>query len=237
MVDENVLVRATLSAGISTEAVYRLVTRMMDDEGIRGGVVLDVGCGAGQLWPYLTDRFQRYIGADVVRYESYPASLEFVPIDTVTGTLQIADRSGDVVVSAETIEHVENPRAFVREMVRVCKPGGWILITTPNQLSALSKLTLLWKNQFNSFQDGNYPAHLTALLESDLRRILTEASVPVRRVDYSCEGRIPGTARHWPEVATRLFPQLLSDNIGILGRRPENQPRVLGADFVERDYR
>ncbi len=49
-----------------------------------------------------------------------------------------------------------------------------MIVTTPNQLSLLSKLTLVLKNEFNAFQAGSYPAHLTALLEADLRRIGVE---------------------------------------------------------------
>ena len=45
-------------------------------------------------------------------------------------------------------------------------------MTTPNQLSLLSKMTLLFRGQFNAFQEGPglYPAHRTALLEIDLLR-------------------------------------------------------------------
>ena len=53
----------------------------------------------------------------------------------------------DLVVCAETIEHLENPRAVFRELTRVARRDGWIIVTTPNQLSLLSKLTLVVKNQ------------------------------------------------------------------------------------------
>ena len=54
----------------------------------------------------------------------------------------------------ETIEHLENPRAFVRKLVRLAKPGGWVVVTTPNQRSLLSLLTLMTKGKFSHFQDG-----------------------------------------------------------------------------------
>ena len=78
------------------------------------------------------------------------------------------------------------------------------MVTTPNQLSLLSKLTLVLKNQFNAFQDSSYPAHLTALLEIDLRRIATECGLADVAIAYSQQGRIPGTARHYPSVFSRF---------------------------------
>jgi 2-polyprenyl-3-methyl-5-hydroxy-6-metoxy-1,4-benzoquinol methylase len=121
----------------------------------------------------------------------------------------------------ETIEHLENPRAFVRELARLAKPGGTVLVTTPNQLSLLSKLTLLTRNQFNAFQEapGLYPAHITALLEVDLRRIARETGLEGVEVHYSGFGRIPFTARHWPRP---LQGRAFSDNVALLARRPRS---------------
>jgi hypothetical protein len=124
-----------------------------------------------------------------------------------------------MVVAAETIEHLENPRAFVRELTRLARPGGWVVVTTPNQLSLLSKLTLVLKNEFNAFQSGSYPAHLTALLEADLRRIGAECGWAEATVMYTYRGRIPGTAHPWPRWLSRTFPRALSDNVLIIGRR------------------
>ncbi len=124
-----------------------------------------------------------------------------------------------MVSSLETIEHLENPRRFVRELVRVLKPGGRIFISTPNQLSLLSKLTLVVKNEFNAFQEaaGLYPAHLTALLETDLTRMARECSLEEIEIHYTNQGRIPSRARSWPSFCRgRLF----SDNVILAARKP-----------------
>jgi ubiquinone/menaquinone biosynthesis C-methylase UbiE len=46
--------------------------------------------------------------------------------------LAFADESFDLVVSCETIEHLPDPWAALREMYRVTRPGGQLFLTTPN---------------------------------------------------------------------------------------------------------
>ena len=166
----------------------------------------------------LDGRFVRYVGADVVRYEGFPADGEFHPVDTATGRVQLDDGVGDVVAAVETIEHVENPRAFARELTRLCRPGQWVVVTTPNQLSLLSKLTLVLRQEFNAFRASSYPAHLTALLEVDLRRIAGECGWTEVTIRYTGDGRIPGTSRHYPRWLSRLLPRALSDNVALVAR-------------------
>ena len=106
-----------------------------------------------------------------------------------------------------------DPRALVRQLVRLAKPGGWGLLTTPNQRSVLSLVTLLLKGQFSAFQDTDYPAHITALLESDLRRIGGELGLTDAAIKYTGRGRLPLTSWHYPRALTALLPRALSDNL------------------------
>lgn len=216
--------RARQSKGISADPIYRAVTTALADRHPAGGTLIDVGCGAGNLWGHVRERFARYVGADVVRYDGFPADAEFHHIDLDTGRVALPDGAGDVVAAVETIEHLENPRSFARELTRLCRPGGWVVVTTPNQLSLLSKLTLVLKNEFNAFRAGSYPAHLTALLEVDLRRIAAECGLTDVAVRYTGSGRIPGTAAHYPGWLSRTFPRNLSDNVLLIARNPVQRP-------------
>ena len=210
--------RARLSLGTSDEAIYRMVASSLVARHPGGGVLLDVGCGTGRLWPFVADRFARYAGADLVHYEGFPSAGEFHRVELDTGRVPLPDGWADVVVAVETIEHLENPRAFARELVRLAKPGGWVAVTTPNQLSLLSKLGLLLRNEFPHFRGANYPAHLTALLEIDLRRIAAECGLADVAVAYSGRGRMPGVRWHWPGFLSRLARRALSDNVLVIGR-------------------
>jgi SAM-dependent methyltransferase len=210
--------RARATLGSSDEAIYRLVARVVRERRQGGGTLIDVGCGTGNLWKFVGAEFDRYLGADVVLYEGFPSAGEFCQVDLDNGRVPLPDGAADVVASVETIEHVENPRALVREITRLARPGGLVIVTTPNQLSLLSKLSLVLKNRFSAFADGPglYPAHITALLEIDLVRIARECGLEPR-IYYTDCGRIPGTARHWPR---RLRGRAFSDNVLIVAEKP-----------------
>jgi 2-polyprenyl-3-methyl-5-hydroxy-6-metoxy-1,4-benzoquinol methylase len=210
--------RARLSGGTSHPGIYAAVRDLL--RGSRAGQLLDVGCGQGLLWSYVRDVCDGYIGVDAITYEGFPREGRLIAAD-LERPLPLRDGVADVVASVETIEHLENPRAFVRELVRVVRPGGVVILTTPNQLSALSLLTLLLRQRFAAFQDVHYPAHRTALLEIDLRRIAAEAGLQDVRVAYTLAGRMPLSARHFPRALARTSPRLLSDNVVLSGRRPQ----------------
>ena len=212
-------IRARQSLGTSHEAIYLMVRDALDRRGARGGRLVDAGCGSGSLWPVLADRFDRYIGLDAVRYDGFPPTGEFHAVDLDAAFWPIADGIADVVTAVETIEHLENPWAFVRTLVRIAAPGGWVVVTTPNQLSALSLTTLVVKRRFSAFQDAHYPAHRTALLESDLDRIFEAAGLRNRLIAYSGSGRLPLSPWHYPRAVARLAPRRLSDNLLIAGQR------------------
>ena len=211
--------RARQSLGTSERVIYETVASLLAERRV-SGVIADVGCGTGNLARLLTT-FEHVIGVDLVRYPSLPTHVEFRPCDLDREPLPLGAAEADAAVAVETIEHLENPRAFVRELVRIVRPGGWVVITTPNQLSALSLATLLLKQRFSAFQDSGYPAHRTALLEVDLRRIAAECALEDVEVRFTCSGRVPLTGLHYPRSIARLWPRLLSDNVALAGRARE----------------
>ena len=212
--------RAKLSLGFSPTGVHLMVAEALATRHPGGGTLLDIGCGHGGLWRVVADQFHRYFGADAVQYERIQPNAEFFAVDLDTGRVGLSDGFADVVASVETIEHLENPRALFREVVRLTKPGGWAAVTTPNQLSLLSKLTLVFKNHFTYFGRDWYPSHLTALLEIDLRRMATECGLTEVAIVYGNPGRVVLTPRHFPRWVAQRFPRACSDNVLVIGRKP-----------------
>lgn len=69
--------RARQSLGHSNTAIYEMVERALGQQQINGDTILDVGCGVGNLKQYVSKRFKRYIGVDVVCYVGFPSDAEF----------------------------------------------------------------------------------------------------------------------------------------------------------------
>ena len=211
--------RAALSKGSSNHAIYASVASVLAEAGGEPGTLVDVGAGAGGLFPYVRQACRTYVGCDLVRYDGFPSGPEarFVEANLNGPPFPIEGGCADVVVAAEVIEHLENPRAFVRELRRIAKRGALVVVTTPNQASFLSKLTLVLKDQFNAFQDGLYPAHITALVPIDLVRIAREAGLREPELRFTHAGRVPLTGRNLPAV---LRGKRFSDNVLLVARAP-----------------
>ena len=208
---------ARSSEGHSDDPIFEMVLRILETEGASGDLV-DVGCGRGDLFRELPPGIRSYTGVDLVRYDGFPDSpaAKFRKSDLNQG-LPLEDGVADIAVSIETIEHLENPRALFRELRRVLRPGGLLMVTTPNQLSVLSKLCFVLKDSFAHFQAVHYPAHITALLPADLINIGAELKLEKARIVYSGDGRIPGTPLHWPAP---LRGRSFSDNLAYVARKP-----------------
>ena len=217
----DVAARAHASRGASADVLYRRAASLLASAGARGAVV-DVGCGAGALRPAIASLVSSYVGVDVVRFPSFPSDAEFRQANLDIDPIPAAAASADIVTAIEVIEHVENPRRFMRELARIARPGAVVLVSTPNQRSGLSTLSLVLRGHFAAFSDCDYPAHISALLAVDLLRISAECGLVDPRLDYSLQGRVPLTGRHYPRLLSRLFPRALSDNVFLVARSPRN---------------
>lgn len=101
--------------------------------------VLDVASGEGYGSALLAGIAKSVVGVEIdpasVAHAraAYPLpNLRFMAGDACA--LPLADACVDVVVSFETLEHVPNQAAFLREMKRVLRPGGLFLVSTPDRL-------------------------------------------------------------------------------------------------------
>jgi len=104
-----------------------------------GRDLLDVPSGGG---PVVDGA--RAAGYDVVEVDLFPRpGIRGVCADACA-RLPFADAAFDVVLSMEGIEHFEHQAGFVRECARVLRPGGWLVLTTPNVLTLSARLTHLF---------------------------------------------------------------------------------------------
>ena len=171
------------------EAIYGAVEKVVKRRlNLTAPACLDIGAGSGDLLKLLRQGWPE-MQADACDYHIERFALQdvnIVQIDLNTQPLPYADGSFDLVTCSEVLEHVENYRAVLREIHRVLKPGGLMVVTTPNVLNMKSRLRYLIsgfaslfgplpvKNQDRFATSGHitpipyfYLAH--ALLDSDFR--------------------------------------------------------------------
>lgn len=110
--------------------------------------VLEIGCGRGGFACWLASQSERpaaIVAADfsataLQKGKAFALERGLSGITWRTSDIQAInhkDASFDTVISCETIEHVPDPRRAIRELARVLKPGGRLLLTTPNYLGTM----------------------------------------------------------------------------------------------------
>lgn len=213
---------ARQSRGISGNAIRNLVLKLVEKHKDAKNV-LDYGAGAGQLLEMLRSALPSasLAGSDIV---ARPADLH-VDIDWIEGDLneQIMLKGAfDLVLAVEVIEHLENPRATARQLFDLLEPGGYCIVTTPNQESIRSLLALVLEGHYAAFRGASYPAHITALLREDLRRIFTEAGFTNIHFAYTDKGGLPRmVSRTWQQLSFGfLRGRRFSDNVALIAQRP-----------------
>jgi len=214
---------AAQSCGISHDTIYRMALDGMGQVPASARI-LEFGSGVGNFLKLLHAQglSNELTGADIMsRPADLPGDVKWVEAD-LNHPLALPDGSFDLIAAIEVIEHLENPRAAIREMARLLAPGGTLVLTTPNQESLRSILSLVVQGHFVAFTGDNYPAHITALLGQDLTRIFAEAGLQVRTHRFTNEGGLPKRpGLKWQSLSLGLLKgKWFSDNQMMVGLKP-----------------
>lgn len=93
--------------------------------------VLDVGCGTGIITARLAQeiRFNEVVGVDIIEDRIHQAQRSFDIenlsfVHTHGGPLPFDDHSFDLVVNRHVLQVIPDPHSMIRDMTRVCRPGG-----------------------------------------------------------------------------------------------------------------
>jgi ubiquinone/menaquinone biosynthesis C-methylase UbiE len=153
-----------------------------------GDKILDVGCGSG-IW---LDRLKQQLGVDGVGVDISANSLKEAVhvssegIDFVGGDisyLPFQDGFFDVVFSLDVLEHVVEQDKCLREMVRVLKPGGRLLLWTLNQKQ---RYTWNWWLEKMGVDIYERVAHDPALFPNatEVQKELESAGTSIERLEF-----------------------------------------------------
>lgn len=130
------------AADDGTVQFYQRIAAVCPDN----AVVLDLGAGRGVMfdnevpgWRSFLLRFagkcSRRVGADVDEAIARNPALDEYHIIKIGAPLPFGDQTFDVVLCDWVVEHIDDPEAFISEIRRVLKVGGWFCARTPNRWS------------------------------------------------------------------------------------------------------
>ena len=130
-----------------------------------GKKVLDIACGEGYGSNLLAQKAKQVTGVDIdidtigrARNKYTAANLSFQQGSTIR--IPAADRQFDMVVSFETLEHVEEQEQMISEIKRVLAPAGLLLISTPD------------KKNYSDATGYRNPFHIKELYADEFKRLL-----------------------------------------------------------------
>jgi 2-polyprenyl-3-methyl-5-hydroxy-6-metoxy-1,4-benzoquinol methylase len=113
--------------------------------------VLDVGAGAGAFSQRLADIGYNVTALDVDPLKWIPKDIPFLELDIDAGVQASVNQQFDSVVCLEVIEHVKNSWNLLNELFNVTRPGGYLLLSTPNVTSFLSRAEFFVTGRFHQF--------------------------------------------------------------------------------------
>ncbi|UUO00768.1 class I SAM-dependent methyltransferase [Mycolicibacterium novocastrense] len=167
--------------------------------------VLEAGCGEGYGANLIADVARRVVGLDYDESAVAHVRARYPRVDMRHGNLAelpLDDGSIDVVVNFQVIEHLWDQGQFVRECLRVLRPGGCLLMSTPNRIT------------FSPGRDTPInPFHTRELNAAELTELLTTEGFAVESVCGVFHGPrlVELDARHGGSIIDAQIARALAD--------------------------
>jgi SAM-dependent methyltransferase len=157
--------------GIAPPEIYEIILHALLP--IQGARILDVPCGSGIFAQHLVTKGAECVAVDIVPTYSHKPMI----VADMNLALPFIDKSFDIVISIEGIEHIQNTFHLLHEYYRILKPGGTLLFSTPNMQNIRSRIkfflrgTLYW---FDPHETDNI-GHVNIVPYFLLKHILRES--------------------------------------------------------------
>jgi len=197
-----------IRAGLQRDAKYLKLMALGD---LPKGQLLDVGCGGGRFLARMKKRGWDVEGTDFDAQAAEKVSKRY-GITTHVGDLpdcKLPSNTFDAITMNQTVEHLYDPKATLEACLRILKPGGVLVMTTPNVDS-------LGAQMYGAHWRGwEAPRHLHLFSTASLKRLSEQAGFIVEEARTSSAGaavvyRVSEALAHgadvsWLTQAARLF--------------------------------
>jgi len=197
--------------------------------------ILDLACGTGAWLKRLHNVGYRYLWGIDRDEEGFGAEdiAQFISADLDnTGDIlaRLGNRQFELVTMIEIIEHVADPTRLVRLAYDALRPGGWLLVTSPNIYSLRSRVRFLLRQKLFYFESASHaPIELDhfhpLVIEAYQRKLFTPVGFSLTKIwTYPANGS--NETRWFARFATRLLQltfrdDLPGDQLCLLLRKPD----------------
>lgn len=168
--------------------------------------VLDIGCGTG----FFTQDFKRKSGCYLVGVDGSDYGLAqarergfdetYLVRDLSGDSIPLPDRSFDLILCKDFLEHLMDPQFVVREAARLLKPGGYFFVLVPNHFPLYFRFKFLFTNRidtqnyFPEAKEWNFP-HIRFFTSRGLSALVEQEGFKVAKRYSSFFPCVPGLRR------------------------------------------
>jgi len=189
----------------------------------QGRKILDIGCWNGDFLRMLPPNWDKW-GVDFQRHPDLPEEVHFLEAD-IEESFPPELSNFDCIFAGEIIEHVHATQLFLERCRHVLKPGGLLILTTPN-LSCWLNLWRWWSlgQPYCVNSDTGQDGHVRYLAPLTLRSSLAEAGFQILEMGSAGGVEFFKAFPHLSRRVFRLFP-MRGKNLMVVARKPkEPQP-------------
>lgn len=160
-------------------------------------LVLDIGCGDGTISVLIRElKNCKVVGVDISSNALKLAKKKDIEViqHNLEEPLPFKDSSFDCVFAGEIIEHIFDTDFFVREIWRVLKPHGKLIVTTPNLAGLGSRISLLLGKKpwmINNRLTSESAGHIRYFVAKDLVELLEDNGFKVVKLTGDCVKILP----------------------------------------------
>ncbi len=179
---------------------------------------LDIGCASGGLSNLLPTSAERW-GIDFQRHPALPESFIFKSAD-ISEPWPVPKSHFDLVLAGEVIEHVLDTDFFLKQCFNALKPGGHLLLTTPNLVSFANLRYWLQTDQYMWVDSGaNQLGHVRYLAPKRMKIALQNAGFAETTMATSSGLESLGKIPLLHKLLKRTFP-LRGNRLCIKAQKP-----------------
>lgn len=164
---------------------YRLLLKVLNKKISSGKLkVLDIGCGAGTICFYLANKGHKVTGIDISQKAVNECrtsakrlgikNVDFIRLDFPKENLR--NKKYDIVILTEVIEHIENDNLALKEILKLLKSNGLLILSTPSIDAPLNRLGLT--KEFD-----NRVGHLRRYSLLNLKKLLRTSSFRIEEIE------------------------------------------------------